>query len=125
MRCKLYAALVAAVLMVGCAGKAPASLSPAGAKIYAANQAVTVVNLVQSTAINLNAATPQLLSDANTRIVGNAMQSARRAIEQTPDGWRAVTVASLTQVRSQLDAVGKQQMAAWLDVAATMIKEIK
>jgi hypothetical protein len=125
MRLRLYAAVFAAALAIGCAGNAPASLSPAGVKLWQANQAVLAVNLVQSTAINLNAAVPPLLSERNTRIVGEAANSARRSIEKVPDGWRPTVVATLQQIRDQLDAQGKQAMGAWLDVAATMVKEIK
>lgn len=125
MRLRLYAAVIATAFAIGCAGKAPASLSPAGVKLWQANQAVLAVNLVQSTAINLNAAVPPLLSERNTRIVGEAANSARRSIEKVPDGWRPTVVATLQQIRDQLDAQGKQAMGAWLDVASTMVKEIR
>lgn len=123
MRFSLFAAVAALVLTIGCA-KAPPSLSPAGVKTYQANQAVLALNLVQTTAINLNATVPPLLSEANTRIVGNATTAARASIAKVPDGWRVTTTEALTQIRTQLDAAGKQQMAAWLDLAASMVKEI-
>ena len=66
---------------LGCASKAPPSLSPAGVVVWQANEVAVAIGLVQTGAINLNKVqvcdpTPchPLLSDANTRIVVDAVE---------------------------------------------------
>lgn len=47
--------IVALTLTIaGCASKAPPSLSPEGAVIWAANEAVVAINVLQHAAIELN-----------------------------------------------------------------------
>lgn len=119
--------LLAGVLAIGVSGcgKQPPSLSPAGAGTWRANQAVLIVNTVQRTAINANETVPQLLSNANTRIVVDVASAARKTIAQTPTGWRETTTTALDQIRARLDVAGRTQMAAWLTLAATMVQEIR
>lgn len=132
MRFRLSAALVAVMLTIGCAGKAPSSLSPVGVRSWEANQAVLTLGQVQKTAIGLNAiqkcspapvVCAPLLSNANTGIVVDAVAASVKSIQQAPAGWRSSTTVALAEIRSRLDAGGKANLSAWLGVVDTFLQE--
>jgi hypothetical protein len=125
-----YVLLVLLVLSLGCA-KAPPTLTPVGARAWQANEAVLAINQLQTAAIGLNkiqVCPPDpchpLLSEANTRLVGNTATSARDAIDVAPAGWKATAQAALTMIAAQLDAAGKQTLAAYLTAANAVITSI-
>ena len=118
---------IAALLFTGCA-KAPPTLTPVGARAWQANEAVLAINVLQSAAIGLNkiqVCPPDpchpLLSDANTRIVGNTATSARNTIDAAPAGWKLTAQAALNQIAMQLDAAGRTQLAAYLTAANSVV----
>lgn len=121
---------IAALLFVGCA-KAPPTLTTVGARAWQANEAVLALNQLQSAAIGLNAiriCPPEpcrpSLSATNTRLIIDTTTSARNAIDVAPSGWRAVAQAALTQIANQLDASGKQTLAAYLTAATAVVASL-
>lgn len=124
--------IVALVVMSGCADKAPPSLSPAGVKVWQANEALLVLDTVQKSAIGLNkiqkCTTPDvctpLLSDNNTEIVINAVASGVRTIRAVPDGWKASTTAALNEISQRLDAAGKTVFVSYVSAAAQILAGI-
>jgi hypothetical protein len=126
-----YICAVLVVFVVGCA-KASPTLTPTGARAWQANEAVLAINQLQSAAIGLNriqvcppAPCHPLLSDANTRLVGNTATSARNTIDAVPAGWKATAQAALTQIAAQLDAAGRTQLAAYLTAANSVVSALK
>ena len=122
--------LVALVLCVGCA-KAPPNLSPTGPRTFQANQAVVALGTVQHAAIELNkvqVCTPApchpLFSDRNTAIVVDNMTTAFNGIRGVPQGWKATALSSLRAVQMRLDAEGKASIAAYLDMAITLVTNL-
>lgn len=121
-------ALIGLLLTIGCTTHTPPSLSPAGARLYQANEVVVAIGTLQHAAIELNKVQvcPQptschpLLVDADTRVVVDASTTALTTLKATPDGWKAAATALLTQIESRLDAAGKTQLAAYLQVVRTM-----
>lgn len=111
--------------LTGCT-HAPPSLSPAGARLYQANEVVVAIGTLQHAAIELNkvqvcpapATCHSLLIDANTKVVVDASTAALTTIKATPDGWKAAASALLTQVTARLDAAGKTQLAAYVQVVS-------
>lgn len=112
----------------GCAGNAPPSLTPAGVRIWQANEAVVAIGSVQHVAIALNGvqrceAPPNdsvcapVLSDANTRVVVNTVTAALKTIEAVPSGWKATATEALTQIGARLDAAGQSRLSAYLAAA--------
>lgn len=110
-------------LSIGCT-HAPPSLSPAGARVYQANEVVVAIGTLQHAAIELNktqvcptpATCHPLLLDANTKVVVDASTAALTTIKATPDGWKAAASALLTQITTRLDAAGKTQLSAYVQV---------
>ena len=120
-------ALVLAFVMSSCA-KPPASLSPAGAKVYQANQAVVAIGTLQHAAIELNKIQncqpmpcQPFLSDKNTGVVVDNVATALMTIRAVPAGWKATAQAALTEIAARLDGDGKTQLASYLNAASTVI----
>src|SRR5678815_2671016 len=123
-----------AIVAAGCASKAPPSLSPAGVKIWQANEALLVLDMLQKSAIGLNdiqrcEAPPSttcrpLLADNNTRVVIDVVADAVRTIRKVPDGWKATASAALSTVATRLDAAGKTVLSEYLKAANTILTSI-
>ena len=130
MRSLSTAIVIAVVVMAGCA-KAPPSLSPAGVRIWQANEGVVALGTVQHTAIELNKiqvcdpACHPLVSDRNTGIVVDAVADGLKAIQRVPDGWKATAVVVLERIEGRLDAAGKEKLAAYVIAARTVIDALR
>ncbi len=128
MRIMLFALCLS---LAACASKAPPSLSPAGVRIWEADQAVIALGDVQHVAIALNgvqvcdpAPCHPLFSDNNTRIVVNVVAAGVKTIHQVPSGWKATALAALSQLSETLDAAGKSKLAAYLDAARAILNGV-
>lgn len=124
--------LLSLVFALSTCAKAPPTLTPTGARAWQANEAVLAINQLQEAAIAMNeiqvcppAPCHPLLSLANTRIVGNTAVAARNAIDQAPASWGATTQTALTQIAMQLDAAGKQVLAAYLTAANAVLFSLR
>lgn len=116
------------VLLSSCAGKAPVGLDPAAIKIWEANEAAVGLGTLQHAAIELNkvqqcdpAPCHPLLSDANTRIVVEAVTDGLTTIRAVPSGWKATAGAALDRVEQRLDAAGKTKLAAYVAAARSIL----
>lgn len=120
--------VVVLVLAAACANRAPTSLSPAGQLTWQANEAVVAIGTVQHVAIQLNdiercePTCVPLLSDANTRLVVDAATGAFNTIRALPQGWKATSLAALTQMANGLDANGKAKLAVYVQTARTIVE---
>lgn len=134
------AALLALVLVAtGCAGHRPpvTVVTPQGQAAWYASRAVLVFEAIVDTATGLNklqrctAPTAAVeatscrptLSDTNTRVTLQIAKQTVVALGKTPDGWRATTISGLASIRTALDAAGKTQLAEWLALGETLLKE--
>jgi len=122
--------LIALALLgvVACGKPAPGSLSPAGVRIWQADQAVVALGETQRIAIGLNgvkvcdpAPCHPLLSDTNTRIVIDAVSDGIGTIHQVPAGWKATGLAALDRIVARLDAAGKTTLASYVDAARALL----
>ena len=126
------APVIGVVLLTACAAQAPPSLSPAGVRVWQANEVVIALGTVQRAAIALNGVsrcelppnetrcTP-LLSEANTRVVVEAVTDALTAIKATPAGWKAVALAALDSIDQRLDSAGKARVVAYVRAARSIV----
>ena len=113
--------------------------------LWYANEVAVALNTVQHAAIELNkipicdqaaAAQPTsptaagplviqscrpLLSDDNTRAVGETMNDARAALRQTPNGWAAIAVAALDRIQLRLDSAGQTKLAPYLQMVRFLL----
>lgn len=130
------AALLALVLVAaGCAGHRPpvTVVTPQGQAAWYASRAVLVFEAIVDTATGLNKlqlctappvpACHPTLSDTNTRVTLQIAKQTVVALGKTPDGWRATTISGLASIRTALDAAGKTQLAEWLALGETLLKE--
>lgn len=133
---KRWGRLAAAVLVAGCltipacAGNTSPNTSPTVQVIATANDVVVGLGTLQHAAIELNkaqtctTATPPactpLLSEANTRIVVNAVGEALKTIQQVPNGWKATAGSALTAITARLDAAGQAKLAAYIQAVRTI-----
>lgn len=130
--------------MIGCgAYRAPANYPDPQRVLWYANEIAVAVNMLQTTAIQLNkinvceatiattdpttAVVPQaqcrpLLSDDNTRAVGETTSDIRAALRQTPAGWRAIVTAGLDRIITRLDNAGQIKMAAYLQAVRFLVQ---
>lgn len=114
-----------------CASKAPSSLSPAGVRIWQADQAVVALGTVQHVAIGLNAIQKcdpapchPLLSNANTGIVIDAVTDGVNTIKAIPSGWKATAMAALDRIAGRLDAAGQSDLAAYVEAARAVLNGV-
>ena len=108
-----WSILLVGLLFVGCARNAPSSLSPAGVRLYQANEVAVGLGTLQHAAIELNkvqrcdpAPCQPLLSDQNTRIVIEAVTDGLTTLRAVPDGWKATGLAVTQRIEGRLDAAG-------------------
>ena len=129
---QLKAGLIVFVLVAGgCASKAPPSLSPAGVKIWQANEALLVLDTLQHSAIGMNNIQQceeppseicrPLLSDASTKIVIDGVADAVYSIRRVPDGWKLTTTTALNSISSRLDVSGRNKLAEYIRAASVII----
>ena len=113
--------------------------------LWYANEVAVAMNTVQTAAIALNKipicdgaapasfpSSPEnapvvvqscrpLLSDDNTRAVGETMNDARAALRQTPNGWAAIAVAALDRIQLRLDNAGQTKLAPYLQMVRFLL----
>lgn len=129
-----FVAVVASMVMA-CASNAPPSLTPAGVRIWQANEAVVALGTLQHVAIQLNgvqrceappndAVCAPVLSTQNTGVVVDAVTAALTTVRQVPSGWKPTALAALTQIEARLDAAGKTKLSAYVVAARTVIEAL-
>ena len=103
------AAAVMIIALVGCARPQPDPvLTPGTVRAWQANQAVIALGDVQRTAITYHSAA--MLSEANTRVVVEAVTPALERIKAAPPSWKPVGLGALTTIDKGLDGNGRERM---------------
>lgn len=131
MKTRRARVLLLSLLLISACAKAPPSLTPAGARIWQANEATVALGEFQHTVIALNgvqmcepAPCHPLVSDANTRIVVLSVTSALKTISAVPAGWRITANTALDQISQQLDATGKSKLKPYVEAARLVLAAI-
>lgn len=119
------------VFAASCAKHAPPSLSPAGVKIWQANEVVVAIGTLQRAAIQLNgvqvcepAPCHPLLSDHNTGVVVDSVTVALKTIDAAPGGWRVTATTAIDAIEQALDFTGRTKLRAYLEAARTIINSL-
>ncbi len=120
--------LVALILSMGCASHAPATLTPTGVVVWQANEVAVGVGLVQTAAINLNKVQVcdplpchPLLSDANTRVVVDAVTDGIQTLKAVPAGWKATGTTIVDRIDQRLDTAGQSKLKAYTAAVRAII----
>jgi hypothetical protein len=95
-------AVFALTLAPACARHMPLNLTPQAQAAYKADQVAQRIGELQDTAIALNRATPQVLTDKDAVTVVTFTVSALKTIKAAPDGWQATVLAAYTQLKAAL-----------------------
>lgn len=106
-------------LTISACASAPPNLTPAAQRAYYANEVVVAIGTLQHAAIELNkvqVGTPPhaLLSDADTRVVVEAVTDALTAIRAVPDGWKATASVTLDRIQQRLSVDARSHLAPYL-----------
>lgn len=118
------AAIVTLFLLSACAANVPPNLSPAGVAAFQGTRVVKALDVLRDAAVDANAQIPPLLSTATTRKVVTYHESAIKTIQAAPSGWAPTVQAGLTEVLKDLPATERQQLAPYVTLAQTLIKEV-
>lgn len=62
-----------------------------------------------------------LLSEDNTRVVGEAASDARATLRKAPEGWRATVTAALDRIQARLDNAGQVKLSAYLQAVRFLL----
>jgi len=102
----------------------PASVvTEPGKRAYYAAQVLQRVSEVQNLVIQLNAATPPVMSTAQTRVVVQFCVSAAKVLKSADEGWAKVVLAMWREVQAQLPAsvVGNPQLVTLFAVLDSLL----
>lgn len=124
----LIGTLLWAIMLSGCAAQAPPSLSPTGVRIYQANQALLVLDMIQRSAIGLNriqicepAPCRPMLSDDDTRQVIDTVAIGVKAIQVAPAVWKVQATSTLNEVSSHVGLEGRKTLSQYVNAGLQLL----
>ena len=133
MRTLTRSTILLLVVLAACA-KAPPDLPAADLLLFKADQAQVAIGTAQHAAIELNkikvcptgpTSCHPLLSDANTKIVIDAVANAVKAIQAVPNGWLATSHTVLATITQRLDQAGKTTFGSYVTAAGAIIDALQ
>ena len=116
--------LLSAPLYSGCAGNTQPQLTPTGQAAVTATQVIKALDVIRDTAIDLNAQTPPVLSNAVTLKIVNFHSSVVKVILAAPSGWKGIVQAALTQLQADLAPPDWQRIAPYVALVQTLLASI-
>lgn len=122
----LVATLVALTLLIGassCATHAPANLSPEAQKAWYGTRVIKALDVLRDTAIEANAQTPPLLSEAVTRQIVQTHASVLQIVRDAPNGWQTSVTTALTELERRLPPPEAAIVQPYLELTRTLVKE--
>lgn len=120
---KAVVALCLVLSLAACA-KAPPNLTPEASAAFKGLQAVRALDILRDTAINANAQTPPLISEADTRKVVLYHQSTVKIIQASPTGWKAVAQTGLDELISNLPPPNRTLLAPYVALLKSILSEV-
>jgi hypothetical protein len=122
----LLAFIVGFTLLVGassCATHAPANLSPEAQQAWYGTRVIKALDVLRDTAIEANAQTPPLLSEAVTRRIVQTHASALQTVRDAPRGWQMTVSTALTELERRLPRPEAAIVHPYLELTRTLVKE--
>jgi hypothetical protein len=121
-------ACVVGVLLVlaanRCASHAPATLSPEAQRAWYGTRVIKALDSVRDAAIDAQAQTPPLLSEAVTRRIVLMHRSLLETIHQAPSGWPAIVTTALDEVERGLPPAERAILDPYLALTRTWLKDV-
>jgi hypothetical protein len=101
----------------------PPNLNPQATAAWYGTQAIHDLDLLRDIAQDGSATTPPVISVATARKVTLYHESAIKTIHAVPTGWQAIVGAGLDELLKDLPASEGQQLAPYVALVKTIIKE--
>jgi len=111
---------VVILLTAGCA-TTPPNLTPAASLAFTNTRVIKGLDLLRDTAIDAQAQTPPLLSEATTRKVVEYHESALKTIHAVSSGWQATVAIGLEETVKNLPAAEQQVLAPYVALVQALI----
>jgi hypothetical protein len=116
--------LFAAVSLTLACATVPPNLTPAATAAFKGTQVVKALDILRDTAVDANAQTPPLLSEAVTRKVVLYHQSTVKIIQASPAGWVPVAQTGLDELVKNLAPPDKTLLAPYVALIKSVIAEV-
>jgi hypothetical protein len=107
-----------------CATHAPATLSPEARTAWYGTRVIKALDVLRDSAIEAQAQTPPLLSEAVTRSIVETHRSLLETIHQAPRGWPATVTAALGELEDGLPPAQRVIVHPYVELTRTFLKEI-
>jgi hypothetical protein len=107
-----------------CAAHAPATLSPAAQTAWYGTRVIKALDVLRDTAIDAQAQTPPLLSEAVTRSIVQTHRSLLETIHQAPSGWPATVTAALAELERGLPPADRTIIHPYVELTETLLKAV-
>lgn len=129
--------LLAAALSIGalslpaCSGNPPpatdptVNLSASGRAAYQATRVVKALDVLRDIAVSAEEQNPKLMSTASTRKVVLYHQAIVKTIRAVPDGWLAVAMEGLDNLRKEIPADEWKQIDPYVRLVLAIYQEVR
>ncbi len=122
----LHAVMVATLLTAGCTGNPPpagdptAGLSAGGRAAYQATKVVKSLDLLRDIVAEGEKLTPKVFSPDTVLQVVAYHRQVVRTIGTVPDGWKAVAVQGLNELKARVPAEQWARMQPWVSLLTVL-----
>jgi hypothetical protein len=110
--------------LASCATNTPPVITPAAQAAVSATQVIKALDVVRDTAVDLNAATPPILSNKVLLQIVTFHESAVKVILAAPSGWKATVLAALGQLQTDLSPADYQRIVPYVALVQTLIASV-
>lgn len=101
------------------------NLSPSGRAAYQATRVVKALDVLRDIAISAEEQTPKLMSTNSTRKVVLYHQAIVKTIRAVPDGWLAVAMEGLEQLRKDIPGEEWKQIDPYVRLVLAVYAEVR
>ncbi len=116
----LGASSACSVASVG--GRSTAQLTAPGVQALHTAEVVRVIDVIRDTAVDGEAT--KVISTPTAAVVVKAHKAIVETMRQLPNGWKATVLIILAQLKSDLPAADRVQLAPYIDAAVNTIKAV-
>jgi hypothetical protein len=118
-----FTVLILLAMLAGCTPPPP-TLSPTAQHAFQNTRVIKSLDLLRDTAIQANAQTPPLLSEATTRKVVTYHRSALLIMRASDSGWKPAVQQGLEELGKDLPAKEAAVLAPYLALIRTILQEV-